>query len=58
MHDVRVSINDDNLNELNESFSLTASSLTYRVTIVPGRDVAIITIVDNDCKKIQQGGAE
>lgn len=45
---VEVPISDDNINELDETLTLTATSLSSRVTIAGAS--ASIVISDNDCK--------
>ena len=53
-NDVAVILNDDNLNERDEQFSLLATSLSSGVAIASGADTANITIIDNDCKKVME----
>ena len=45
-----VSINDDNIFEENENFTLTINSLLPTGVMVGNSGQATVTIVDNDCK--------
>ena len=53
-NNVTVILNDDNLNELDEQFSLLTTSLSSGVAIASGADTANIIITDNDCKKVME----
>ena len=45
-----ISINDDNIFEENENFTLTINSSLSTVVMVGDPGEATVTIVDNDCK--------
>ena len=45
-----ISINDDNIFEENENFTLTINSLLHTGVMVGNPDQAAVTIIDNDCE--------
>ena len=47
-----IPFNDDTLDEFSESFSIIVVSSDPMVEFSPGRNMAVVTIIDDDSKKI------